>query len=55
MTDISTPWALFIIAIVGGGLYLIGVTLVDHYFNRKAKFVDDLYDKTKGSTDGKNE
>ncbi len=55
MTDINPVWVLSIILVVCVGLYFIGTTLVDHYFNRKAKFVDDLYDKTKGNTNGKNE
>jgi len=41
--------------VVLGGLYLIGASLVDTYFKKKAEFVDDLYEKTKGSNDGKNE
>lgn len=47
--------------VVGGiivviiALYVLGSTLIDVYFNRKSKFVDNLYQKTKGSVDGKSQ
>ena len=38
-----------------GLLYIVATELIDVYFRRKEKFVDDLYDKTKGNQDGKSE
>ena len=53
----NDPRFLFLLASVAVILilYWVGTMLINAYFKRKAKFVDDLYDKTKGNTDGKNE
>lgn len=50
MTDYAV---LAVIVVVG--LFGVGTLLIDTYFKRKAQFVDDLYDKTKGNTDAKSE
>ena len=51
----SETWVMITIFVGIGLFYLVATELIDVYFRRKEKFVDDLYDKTKGSTDGKNE
>ena len=54
MTELG-PWVGVVAVVVLGLMYWLGVSLIDSYFKRKEQFVDNLYDKTKGSTDGKNE
>ena len=36
----------------GGGLYLLGRSLIEEYFRRKEKFVDNLNSKLKGKPNG---
>ena len=46
---------IILICIVAGGygFYLLGQSLIDAYFRRKEKFVDNLQDKIgKGGSDG---
>ena len=51
-----TTGAWIFVGMVGvSGMYILGTTLIDAYFRRKARFVDDLYGKTKGNTNGKRE
>ena len=45
--------AFFVILIFGGiGIYLLGQSLIDAYFRRKEKFVDNLNHKMKGKHNG---
>ena len=37
---------------VGIGLYLLGLWLIEAYFRRKEKFIDQLQQRMKGDQDG---
>lgn len=46
-------WETGLLIVAGGyGIYLLGHSLIDAYFRRKEKFVDNIQDKIRGNADG---
>jgi len=55
MTGAQAAFGFLVSTVAGVGFLLIGKALIDSYFDRKAKFVDFLHNKSKEVSNGKSQ
>ena len=51
--DLPGPFAAFVFVVGVVIVYWVGTLLIDHYYKRKAEFVDDIQEKMEKSKDAK--